>query len=175
MGPAGVSSQCHMRRILAADSRISGYSARMGLVDWDWGLFVSALLSATLLPGGSEALLLWRLHEGRDPLALVMSAGAGNVLGSLVTYGMGRLGNRAVHARWLRVDDAALVRAEAWFARFGWPALLLAWLPVVGDPLCLLAGLLRAPLGLFLLLTGAGKFARYAALAWAAGQGLDRI
>ncbi len=139
-----------------------------GAADWDWSLFASALLSATLLPGGSEALLIWRLREGGDPLALVMSAGAGNLLGSIVTYGMGRLGNRAVHARWLRVDEAALARAEAWFARFGLPALLLAWLPVIGDPLCLLAGLLRAPLAWFILLAGAGKFARYAAIAWLA-------
>ncbi|MDX8401885.1 MAG: YqaA family protein [Mariprofundaceae bacterium] len=132
----------------------------------DWSLFLSALASATLLPGGSEMLLLWRLQQGGDPLALVLSAGTGNVLGSLVTYGMGRLGNQALHRRWLRMDEASLGRAERWFARFGWPALLLAWMPVVGDPLCLVAGLLRAPVALFFVLVTAGKFARYAALVW---------
>ncbi len=132
----------------------------------DWTLFVSALVSATLLPGGSEALLLWRLQQGGDAAALVAVATAGNVLGSLVTYGIGRLGNEALHRRWPGMDGARLARAEAWFDRFGKPALLLAWLPVVGDPLCLVAGLLRLRLGWFLPLVTAGKLGRYAFLAW---------
>jgi len=132
----------------------------------DWALFFSALVSATLFPGGSEALLLYRLHEGGDALSLVLIATAGNVLGSLITYGMGRLGNEAMHRRWLRISEEAAGRAERWFDRFGLPALLLAWLPVVGDPLCLVAGLLRCRLPVFLLLVALGKLARYAALAW---------
>jgi membrane protein YqaA with SNARE-associated domain len=131
----------------------------------DWTLFLSALLSATLLPGGSEALLVWRLAEGADPVASVAAATAGNIAGSLVTYGMGRAGNAAAHRRWLRIEPAQLARAERWFGRFGAPALLLAWLPVVGDPLCLAAGLLRFRLIPFLLLAGTGKLARYAFLA----------
>jgi len=133
----------------------------------DWALFFSALISATLFPGGSEALLLYRLHEGGDALSLVLTATSGNVLGSLITYAMGRLGNEALHRRWLRIPEEAVARAEAWFTRFGRPALLLAWLPVVGDPLCLVAGLLRCHLGIFLLLVTFGKLARYAILAWA--------
>lgn len=133
----------------------------------DGSLFISALISSTLFPGGSEALLLYRLHEGGDAVTLVLVATCGNVLGSLITYAMGRLGNEAVHHRWLRMSEASLVRAEHWFGRFGQPALLLAWLPVVGDPLCLVAGLLRSPLFWFVLLVTAGKLARYAFLAWA--------
>ncbi len=133
----------------------------------DWSLFFSALISSTLLPGGSEALLMYRLYAGGDPLWLVLVATTGNVLGSLITYGMGRLGNEALHRRWLRMDAADVARAEHWFARFGQPALLFAWLPVVGDPLCLVAGLLRCRAALFLLLVGIGKLARYAFLAWA--------
>lgn len=132
----------------------------------DWPLFLSALISSTLLPGGSEALLLYKLHEGGNPLALVLTATAGNVLGSLITYGMGRLGNEAVHRRWLRMDERDVARAETWFGRFGQPALLFAWLPVVGDPLCLVAGLLRSPLAWFLILVSLGKLGRYAFLAW---------
>ncbi|MDQ6972712.1 MAG: YqaA family protein [Mariprofundaceae bacterium] len=132
----------------------------------DWALFFSALVSATLFPGGSEALLLYRLHEDGDALSLVLIATAGNVLGSLITYGMGRLGNEAVHRRWLRISEESTNRAERWFNRFGLPALLLAWLPVIGDPLCLVAGLLRCRLPVFLLLVTLGKLARYAALAW---------
>ncbi len=135
----------------------------------DWGLFLSALISSTLMPGGSEALLLYRLHEGGAPVALVLTATAGNVLGSLMTYAMGRLGNAALHRRWLRMDEAAVARAERWFSRYGQPALLFAWLPFVGDPLCLVAGLLRSPLWLFVLLVSLGKAARYALLAWTIG------
>ncbi|KAB2325799.1 DedA family protein [Betaproteobacteria bacterium SCN1] len=132
----------------------------------DWALFGSALLSSTLFPGGSEALLLYRLHQGADPFASVAVATAGNVLGSLITYGMGRFGRQAVRRSGRAERQAA--RAERWFARWGQPALLLAWLPVVGDPLCLVAGILRVGAGRFLLLVGLGKLARYAALAWLA-------
>ena len=132
----------------------------------DWTLFTSALLSATLLPGSSEALLLYKLEEGSEAPALVLSATAGNLLGSLVTYAMGRAGNAALHRRWLRIGEKDLARAEAWFRRWGLPSLLLAWLPVIGDPLCLFAGLLRVDLARFVILVGAGKLARYAFLAW---------
>jgi len=133
----------------------------------DWPLFFSALISATLFPGGSEALLLYRLNEGGAALSLVLIATAGNVLGSLITYAMGRLGNEALHRRWVRISEESVNRAESWFARFGRPALLFAWLPIVGDPLCLVVGLLRCNIGLFLLLVSIGKLARYTLLAWA--------
>ncbi len=131
----------------------------------DWALFGSALLSSTLFPGGSEALLLYRLHQGDDPLASVLTATAGNVLGSLITYGMGRFGRQAVQRR-SEKTDRHIMRAEHWFKRFGRPSLLLAWLPIVGDPLCLVAGVLRVNVISFLLLVTLGKLARYVALAW---------
>jgi len=130
----------------------------------DWQLFFSALISSTLFPGGSEALLLYRLHEDGEVLTLVLIATAGNVLGSLITYGMGRLGNEAMHRRWLRISPEQSARAERWFGRYGKPALLFAWLPIVGDPLCLVAGLLRCGLLPFILLVTLGKLCRYAAL-----------
>ncbi|MFP5407940.1 MAG: YqaA family protein [Gammaproteobacteria bacterium] len=130
----------------------------------DWTLFGSALLSSTLFPGGSEALLLYRLHEGADPVAAVATATAGNVLGSLITYSMGRFGRQAV--RHSEKAELRAARAERWFARWGRPSLLFAWLPVVGDPLCLVAGVLRVGVPVFLLLVTLGKLARYAALAW---------
>lgn len=130
-----------------------------------WPLFVSALISSTLFPGGSELLLLYDLNHDANAWLLVTAATCGNVLGSLITYGMGRLGNAAVHHRWLRIKNVRMAQAEQWFARFGQPALLFAWLPVIGDPLCLVAGLLRAPLPTFLLLVTLGKLARYLLLA----------
>jgi membrane protein YqaA with SNARE-associated domain len=129
----------------------------------DWPLFASALISSTLFPGGSEALLLYRLHAGADTLTTVVTATTGNVLGSLITYGMGRFGRRALPRS--AKSQRRLARAEAAFQRYGRPALLFAWLPVVGDPLCLVAGALRVNLPVFVLLVTCGKFARYAALA----------
>lgn len=131
----------------------------------DWTLFFSALASSTLLPGSSEALLLLKLEQGGDAPLLVFSATAGNVLGSLLTYALGRVGNAAAHRRLLRLDARDLARAERWFSRWGRPSLLFAWLPVVGDPLCLVAGLLRVGLPSFVLLVGIGKLVRYAAIA----------
>lgn len=135
----------------------------------DWLLFGSALLSSTLFPGGSEALLLYRLQQGADPLASVLVATAGNVLGSVITWGMGRFGRTAL-ARSERAESR-IRRAETWFGRYGQASLLLAWLPVVGDPLCLVAGMLRVRFLNFLLLVSAGKLARYAVLAWLAQGG----
>lgn len=131
----------------------------------DWTLFFSALISSTLFPGGSEVLLLYRLDEGGEVMMLVLIATVGNVIGSLITYAMGRLGNAAAHKRWLRISEAQTARAELWFAKHGQLALLLAWLPIVGDPICLVAGLLRCSIITFLILVGIGKLARYAVLA----------
>ncbi len=131
----------------------------------DWTLFSSALISSTLFPGGSEALLLYRLNEGGDVVGLVLIATLGNLLGSVITYAMGRFGNEALHRKWLKISEQQIAHAETWFAKYGKPALLLAWLPVVGDPLCLAAGLLRSGLLSFLVLAGVGKLLRYAVLA----------
>jgi len=133
----------------------------------DWTLFFSALISSTLFPGGSEALLIYRLHDGASPATVVTIATIGNVLGSLITYGMGRLGNEAMHRKWLRIPERQTERAEHWFKRYGRPSLIMAWLPIVGDPLCLAAGLLSCPLISFIILVSIGKLCRYAFLAWA--------
>jgi len=134
------------------------------MIELDWPLFFSALISSTLFPGGSEALLLYRLHEGGSAVSLVIIATVGNVLGSLITYAMGRLGSAAIHKKWLRMDEKKVARAESWFGKYGQVSLLFAWLPIVGDPLCLVAGLLRSPLLWFIVLVALGKCARYALL-----------
>ncbi len=98
-------------------------------------------------------------------MILVLIATFGNVLGSFITYGMGRLGIRLNH-RWFQVSDKKLAKAEAHFERFGKAALLFAWLPVIGDPLCLVAGVLRYPVVWFIVLVTLGKLSRYTILAW---------
>jgi membrane protein YqaA with SNARE-associated domain len=130
------------------------------------GLFMAAFLAATLLPAQSEALLAALLLGGHYPaLALVVVAGAGNVAGSLVNYTLGRGIARFSGRRWWPVSPAALARAQGFYARHGRWVLLLSWLPVVGDPLTLVAGILRERLAVFLLLVAAGKVGRYAVLA----------
>jgi len=133
----------------------------------DWALFFSALVSSTLFPGGSEALLLFRLEETpNNVIALVLTATIGNVLGSIITYAMGRYGFQLSH-RWFRISENKISHAEQYFSRFGKLSLLLAWLPVIGDPLCLVAGALRYHIIGFMILVSIGKLGRYAILAWA--------
>ena len=129
------------------------------------GLFVSALVAATLVPAQSEAVLVALLVQGTLPAWLLVTvAGVGNVLGSIVNWVLGRMVERFRGRRWFPASDEALDRAQRWYGRFGHWSLLLAWLPVVGDPLTLTAGILREPLWRFVLLVAIGKFARYAVL-----------
>lgn len=129
------------------------------------GLALSAFLSATLLPGGSEVLLAWlaQQHYWR-PVTLLGTAAIANTLGGLSTYGVGRVAAAGrVRAGWnMRVNLASLTHVRRW----GYTALLFSWLPVVGDGLCLAAGWLRLhPLATSFFLF-VGKLLRYAAVLW---------
>jgi len=133
-----------------------------------FGVFSAAFLSATLLVGVSEAALILAARQPDAHLiALFLAATAGNVLGAVVNFVLGRFLLRFENRRWFPVSPLNRKRAEALFGRYGRPILLLSWLPVVGDPLTLVAGLLRVPLPVFLLYVTIGKAARYAALLWA--------
>ncbi len=129
-----------------------------------WELFFSAFLSSTLLPGGSEALLLYLAHTGAAPLTgLLLAATAGNGLGGMLSWGMGRWLVWRFPARELEQKHRlALARLQRW----GTPVLLLSWLPLVGDPLCLAAGWLKSAWLPTLLFIVTGKGLRYAALLW---------
>lgn len=127
-------------------------------------LFVLAFLAATVAPLGSEWLLVALLLRGADPVGAVATATAGNFLGACTTWGIGWYGSPWLLKRVLRVDQRSQERAERLFARYGTWALLLSWVPVIGDPLCLLAGLLKVPALRFAVPTLAGKLARYAVL-----------
>ena len=132
-------------------------------------LFLAGFLASTLLPGGSEPLLLVYLAQ-QAPVALwptatwvVLVMGLGNTLGGMVTFGMGG-GGRYVYARWReRVDPtkASHRKAHGWLDRWGPWALLMSWVPIVGDPLCLAAGAMRLPFWRCVLAMAIGKFARY--------------
>ena len=128
-------------------------------------LFLSALGAATLLPGSSEVVLVaMALGHGADPSTLLVVATAGNVLGSLVNWLLGCGVARWRDRPWFPLSAARYEQVSALFNRFGWPILLLAWAPVIGDPLTVVAGVARMPLLPFLLLVAAGKSARYAVI-----------
>ena len=116
-----------------------------------WSLFVSSFLAATLLPGGSEAVLfgVLKLHPELFWPALLLGS-AGNTLGGMVTFGMG----------WMLPQTQQLKHVEK-VRTYGTPALLLAWVPLIGDALCLAAGWLRLNWWQAALFMAIGKFARY--------------
>jgi membrane protein YqaA with SNARE-associated domain len=128
-------------------------------------LFLLSFLAATLIPLGSEWLLAVLLLKGSDPFSAVAIATVGNTLGALTTYAIGLWGGPFLTRRMLRIDQKASQRAERFYERFGSWSLLLSWLPVVGDPLCLAGGVLRVGIRRFLLLVALGKLARYAVVA----------
>lgn len=125
------------------------------------GLFLAAFVAATLFPASSEAVLGGLVASGAyDPWLLIGVASVGNILGASVNWALGRW---AVGSRWVG-DNRHLDRAASWFRRYGPYSLLLSWLPVIGDPLTLAAGLARLSLLRFLLPVALGKVARYIAV-----------
>ena len=132
------------------------------------GLFLAAFAAATLLPAQSEAALVALLVSGTHPVWLLLAvATAGNVLGSVVNWALGRYLMRHAGHRWFPVSPRHLDRAAAWYRRRGWPLLFLSWVPLIGDPLTLAAGILREPFWRFALIVTMSKAGRYIVLVWA--------
>jgi membrane protein YqaA with SNARE-associated domain len=131
------------------------------------GLFTAALVAATLLPAQSEALLAYLIatSERSVPL-LILVATLGNVLGSTINWALGRGIERFHGRRWFPVSDAQLDKARIWYHRYGRWSLLASWVPVIGDPITVVAGVLKEPLPSFLLLVTIAKAGRYIVLAW---------
>ncbi len=128
-------------------------------------MFLAAFGAATLLPFQSEIVFAAFQINGTVPLAaLVVVASVGNILGSLVNYGMGAVVERFRHRRWFPVGEAQLDRAQGWYRRWGVWTLLLSWAPL-GDAVTVAAGIMRTPLGVFLLLVSIAKTGRYLVLA----------
>lgn len=122
-----------------------------------WGLFLASLLGATLLPGGSEIVLVGvlKFHPELFWPAILLGT-LGNTLGGMITFAMG----------WMLPATQQLKHVEK-MRRYGTPALLLAWTPLLGDALCLAAGWLRLNIGYALLFMAVGKLARYWVVAMA--------
>lgn len=134
----------------------------MGLI----GLFFAAFLAATLIPAQSEAVLVALILAGTQPLWLLLSVATfGNVLGSLVNWGIGRFLMQFSTHRWFPFSPSQTARAQGWYGKWGWISLFGSWLPIVGDPITLAAGMMREPLWRFLIVVTLAKFSRYAFLA----------
>jgi membrane protein YqaA with SNARE-associated domain len=140
------------------------YFAELGY----FGLFVAAFLAATILPLSSEVVLSILLLNGFSPVALVSIATVGNVLGSLTNYALGYWVSLEVIKKWLKISEEEFVRAEQRFVKYGLFSLCFAWVPFVGDPITVVAGVLRVRLLWFVLLVTAGKLIRYIVVSYLA-------
>lgn len=130
------------------------------------GLFFAAFVAATVFPAQSEAVLVGLLVAGRhDPAMLLLVASVGNVLGSVVNWVLGRQVERFRNSRFFPASSKGLERAQGLYARWGYWSLLASWAPFIGDPLTVIAGIMREPLWRFLLIVSISKVGRYLALA----------
>lgn len=124
-------------------------------------LFLSAFGAATLLPFYSEILFVGMLEQ-HPPFWVWVTATAGNTLGSAVNWVIGRYLTRFENRRWFPFKPKHLHRSQIWYQKYGVWSLLLAWLPIGGDALTFIAGVMRVRFDLFLVLTALGKGVRYA-------------
>jgi membrane protein YqaA with SNARE-associated domain len=129
-------------------------------------LFGVSFLASTLLPLGSEWLLLGLVLLGYSPFLTVAVATLGNTLGACTTYALGRWGGRELVMRVFHMTTASLARSHRLYVRYGSWSLLFSWVPIVGDPLCAISGFFKHAMPAFLALVVAGKLVRYIAVAW---------
>ncbi|OAP35176.1 hypothetical protein AU381_25855 [Sinorhizobium glycinis] len=129
-------------------------------------LFLVAFGAATILPFQSEPLLVGLIASGRfSLLGLVVVASVGNILGAVCNWVLGRFIDRFHDRPWFPVKEASLKGASAWYRRYGRWSLLLSWMPLFGDALTVIAGVLREPLWSFVVLVTLAKASRYVVLA----------
>lgn len=127
-------------------------------------LFAVSFLAATILPAYSEVLFAGMITQGYDPWLLLAWATAGNTLGACLNWVLGRFLLHYQDRKWFPFRQEQLGRAQHWFQKYGVWSLLMAWAPIGGDALTFIAGIMRVPFPLFVLLTGIGKCARYVIL-----------
>lgn len=132
-----------------------------------WGLFAASFLAATILPFSSEVVLGFLLSLDFSPLLTVFVATMGNVAGSVVNYGLGVLGSQVLLNKVLGISTLKIEKAENRFRKYGAFSLLFAWVPIIGDPLTVAAGILKINFMVFFSLVTLGKFLRYVAVSWA--------
>lgn len=130
-------------------------------------LFISAFGAATLLPLQSEAVLLGLFAEGSQSVFwLIVVASLGNVLGSCVNWYLGLKIEHYKNKKWFPVSEAKMLQAQSIYQKYGFWSLLLSWVPIIGDPITLIAGLLKEKFVRFLLVVSVAKVSRYLCVYW---------
>ena len=125
-------------------------------------LFGISFLAATILPFSSELTLAGLISTSNyDNLSLLIFASFGNVLGSVFNWGLGFYARNLTIKKWFPFKETQIERSSKWFSKFGKWSLLFAWVPIVGDPLTFVAGLLRVRFLDFIILVAIGKVSRY--------------
>ncbi|MDB4846346.1 DedA family protein [Candidatus Pelagibacter sp.] len=128
-------------------------------------LFTISFLAATILPFSSELTLAGLIATSNyDNLSLLIVASFGNILGSVVNWVLGFYSRNLTIKKWFLIENKKIENASKWFIKFGKFSLLFAWVPVIGDPLTLVAGLFRVKFTEFLILVTIGKVSRYIAI-----------
>ena len=128
-------------------------------------LFIISFLAATILPFSSELTLAGLMATSSyDNLLLLIVATLGNILGSVANWILGFYSRNLSKKKWFPFKNAQIEKSSKWFKRFGRWTLLFAWVPIIGDPLTLVAGLLRVKFIEFLILVSIGKVSRYVAI-----------
>ena len=120
------------------------------------------------LNAGDEVIIPAPYWVSYPDMVLLGVASLGNTLGACVNWGLGRFASGMRDRPWFPANSRQLIRAERWYARWGVWSLLLSWMPFVGDPLTVIAGLLRTPFAVFVIIVAIAKTGRYAVLLWAA-------
>ena len=123
-------------------------------------LFSTAFISATLFPLGSEALLIYDISQGHNIYLLLIFATLGNSLGSVVNYFLGLKGEEYLINKKL-LNEKYIIKAKTYFDKYGAWSILLSWLPIIGDSITFVAGVLKYDFKKFLILVVVAKFSRY--------------
>ena len=125
-------------------------------------LFVISFLAATILPFSSEFTLAGLIATSNyDNLLLLIVASFGNTLGSVVNWVLGFYSRNLITKKWFPFKETQIERSSKWFSKFGKWSLLFVWVPIIGDPLTLVAGLLKVRFIDFIILVAIGKVSRY--------------
>lgn len=133
------------------------------------GLFISSFLASTILPLGSEALVVLLIRINFSFFLVVAVATAGNYLGACTSYYIGFKGRQDLIEKYLAVPKAKLEKADNWFKKYGTYSLLFTWVPVIGDAITVSCGILKLDFKIFSFYVILGKMLRYAAVAYFAG------
>ena len=144
----------------------------------DYGLLSMFLLSffaSSILPIASEWLLITLILKGLNPLSVLFTATLGNYLGACTTYYIGYIGSDFLIKKLLRLDEKTKNKAEKFYKKYGVYSLLMSWLPIIGDPLCIIAGMLKVKFLKFSFLVYVGKFIRYGITTYLTVKGMNLL